>query len=530
MSTFKANDYAYSEEFQVRSSKGEDLKAQGVELFPLGDKVPTALSKVVRGIDVEALLDFEAAQSGASEEVIVAGRVVLHRCMGKNIFLTLQHEGARIQILSNRDVTKLTRQHAPNAELLTDHKCIEKKIDLGDHVIVRGNLFKTQKGEATVFAKEFTLAAKSFLPLPDKHAGLKDPELRYRKRHLDLISHPEVMETFLLRSKILRAIRKFFEKEEFLEVETPVLTQSYGGANAHPFTTNLRALDQEMFMRIALELPLKQLIVGGFDRVFEIGKNFRNEGIDRTHNPEFSMLECYAAYWDYNDMMRLTEELFDTVAREVLGTTIIGEKEDPDQVMRTIDVKAPWRRMTMKEAIKQYAKIDPDQMSEEEMRQLLLDKTTLERDRIKRAPRGMLIAFLFEEFAEGYLIEPTHIVDHPLETTPLCSPHRNAKERSEGLIERFESFIGGCEMCNAYSELNDPILQRKLLEEQDRLLHEEGDDEAAPFDMHFCEAVAQGMPPTGGLGIGLDRLVMLLTKQTTIREVLFFPVLRREES
>ncbi len=344
-------------------------------------------------------------------------------------------------------------------------KFIEKKIDLGDILGVEGNLFRTQKGELTIFAKKVTLLCKTFLPLPDKHSGLADKGVRYRKRWLDLISHPEVVHTFQMRSRIFQLIRQYFERLGFMEVETPVLQNVYGGAQAKPFTTILNALEQEMFLRISLEIPLKKLIVGGILKVYEIGKVFRNEGIDRTHNPEFTELEAYAAYWDYNDMMVLTENLFEEIAMKLFGTTQLTFKSE-DGSEKTIDLKAPWKRLSMKESIKLYGKIDVDLLNDEQMRKILLDQGTLDPKEVNTAPRGALIALLFEEFAEEHLIQPHHIIDHPIETTPLCKLHRDPKLREEQFVERFETFILGGEFCNSYTELNDPILQRKLLVEQ----------------------------------------------------------------
>lgn len=399
---------------------------------------------------------------------------------------------------------------------------IEKKIDLGDIIGIEGNIFRTNKGELTVFAKKVTLLCKTLLPLADKHSGLSDKELRYRKRWLDLISNPEVQESFRTRSRILCLIREYFSLNDFLEVETPVLQSIYGGAEARPFITKLNALDQQMFLRISLEIPLKKLIVGGLDRVYELSHVFRNEGIDRTHNPEFTMLEAYAAYWDYNDMMRLMENLFEKLALELYGTTKVPAKHPDTSEMIEIDMRAPWPRLTMKESISKFANLDIDRLSDAEIRSILHESGHVDIKKLNNLSRGLLIAALFEVKAEPHLIQPHHIIDHPIETTPLCKLHRNPKERSEGIVERFESFILGHEVCNAYSELNDPEMQRKLLEEQAKR-RESGDEEASPLDEEFLEAICQGMPPTGGLGIGIDRLIMIMTNTHSIRDVLFFP-------
>ena len=324
--------------------------------------------------------------------------------------------------------------------------------------------------------------------------------------------------------KFLRLIRAYFEEHSFLEVETPVLQSIYGGAEARPFVTKLNALDEEMFLRISLEIPLKKLIVGGMDRVYEIGRVFRNEGIDRNHNPEFTLMEAYAAYWDYNDMMHFVENLFEKLALELHGTTkvMIGDPEESEKQIE-IDLKAPWKRMTMKESLKVYGKLDPDSMDDAQIGRLLKESGHVEQNKLdKLSSRGLLIAALFEVYVEPHLIQPHHITDHPIETTPLCKPHRNKADREEGLVERFESFILTQEICNAYSELNDPEIQRRLLLEQAER-REKGDEEASPFDEEFLEAICQGMPPTGGIGIGIDRLIMILTNTHSIRDVLFFP-------
>jgi lysyl-tRNA synthetase, class II len=332
-----------------------------------------------------------------------------------------------------------------------------------------------------------------------------------------------VQQTFRKRSRILHLIRLFFEEQGFLEVETPVLQSIYGGAEARPFITLLNALEQEMFLRISLEIPLKKLIVGGMHRVFEIGRVFRNEGIDRNHNPEFTLLEAYAAYWDYNDMMNLVEQLFEKLALNLFGTTklqIRAGEEGSETV--EIELKTPWKRMTMKDSIREYGGLDVDALTDQQMRELLEKSGHVDTKKLSTLSHGLLIASLFEVFAEPHLIQPHHIIDHPIETTPLCKPHRNPKDKAEGLVERFETFILGQEICNAYSELNDPEIQRQLLLHQAQR-REAGDEEASPLDEEFIEAICQGMPPTGGVGIGIDRLVMLLTNAHSIRDVLYFP-------
>lgn len=519
--------YHEYEEFTNRYSKLKEIESLSINPFPQ-KYTPTHKAK---GLEDESgakeIGGSDLAASNQTQKVKVAGRIVLFRAMGKNAFAHLQDETGRIQVMFNKDLTHVFGLDGKDQEL-TPMKFIEKKLDLGDIIGVEGHLFKTQKGELTIFAKDVTLLCKTLLPLPDKHSGLTDKQIRYRKRWLDLISSKEVFNTFKTRSLILKYLREFLDHLGFMEVETPVLQNTYGGAEARPFFTHLNALHQDMFLRISLEISLKKLIIGGYDKVFEIGKVFRNEGIDKTHNPEFTMIELYAAYHDYKDMMSLTENLFSTIAMKLFGTTKLGLRYDKQGNPHEIDVKAPWKRMTMKESIKHYGKVDVDTLSDQEIRKFLLEKTHADKDKVKKSPRGLLIALLFEELVEHHLIEPHHITDHPIETTPLCKLHRDPKERANGIVERFETFILGFEFCNAYSELNDPVLQRHLLEEQ-ALKKQAGDEEAHPMDEEFLEAICQGMPPTGGLGIGIDRMVMLFSAETSIRDVLFFPIMRPEE-
>ncbi|MDE3055512.1 MAG: lysine--tRNA ligase [Verrucomicrobiota bacterium] len=516
--------YFQTEEFQNRSRKLAEIRTLGVEPYPHSCVTAKKIGPLLTAMEGKEVGHYDDAAAGGSEAFAIRGRLVLFRSMGKNIFAHLQDETGRLQILCNRDLTEVTGL-TPTEEV-SHHKFIEKKLDLGDWIGVEGHLFRTQKGELTLFAKRLTLLSKSLLPLPDKHSGLVDKGVRYRKRWLDLISHSDSLKVFQTRSRILTTIRRYFAEADFLEVETPVLQNLYGGAEARPFTTHLHALHQEMYLRIALEISLKKLIVGGMERVYEIGKIFRNEGIDRTHNPEFTMLEAYAAGWDYWEMMTFTEHLFARVALELFGDTKIRIATEGEHVV--IDLTPPWKRLSMKEALITYASLDPDRLSDEEMRTLLLQKSSADPKRVNGAPRGTLIALCFEEFAEEFLVQPHHIIDHPIETTPLCKPHRNPELRKAGLVERFESFILGREICNAYSELNDPELQRTLLVQQAEK-REKGDLEASPLDEEFLEAICQGMPPTAGVGIGIDRLVMLFTSAESIRDILFFPITKPEE-
>ncbi|MEN9343392.1 MAG: lysyl-tRNA synthetase [Chlamydiota bacterium] len=517
----KQPDYHAQEEFVNRSEKLKEIVTQGIDPYPALFTPSARLGDLQKEWEGKELGHSEEASLGTTPPATIAGRMVLFRAMGKNAFAHLQDETGKIQVMFNRDQTVVSG-FTPTTEM-SAIKWIEKRVDLGDILGVEGHLFRTQKGELTLFVKKATLLCKTLLPLPDKHSGLADKEMRYRKRWLDLISHPDVVHTFQMRSRILRLIRNYFDKMGFMEVETPILQTNYGGAEAKPFTTHLHALHQDMFLRISLELPLKQLIVGGFLKIFEIGKVFRNEGLDRTHNPEFTMLETYSAYSDYQEMMTLTENLFESIALSLFGSTkLTFTKEDKEF---SIDLKTPWKRLTMQESIKVYGGIDVETLSDEQMRSTLLNTGSVDPKEVHAASRGSLIALLFETFVEHHLIEPHHIIDHPIETTPLCKLHREEKSRKAGIVERFETFILGSEFCNAYTELNDPVLQRALLEKQAQKKMA-GDEEAHPLNEDFVEAICQGMPPTGGLGIGIDRLVMLFTKSASIRDVLFFPIMR----
>lgn len=519
----KKPEYHQHEEFQTRTKKLAELRQLNIDPYP-HKYTPTHDSKELEhNYDNHSVGLSEDAAAGTTPFVCLAGRLVLFRSMGKNAFAHLQDETGRIQLMLNRDVTQLDGYYPTSDQPeCNPYKVIEKKIDLGDIIGVEGHLFRTHKGELTVFVKKLTILSKTLLPLADKHSGLADKELRYRKRWLDLISHPEIAKTFRTRSRILEKIRNYFHEYTFLEVETPILQSIYGGAEAKPFKTKLNALDQEMFLRISLEIPLKKLIVGGMNRIYEIGKVFRNEGIDRTHNPEFTLLEAYAAYWDYNDMMVFVENLFEKLALDLYGSTLVPYTPHENEKTIYLDMKAPWKRMSMKECIQTYGGMDVDEMSDDEIRKYLKDSEQMDPKKISGLNRGLLIAALFEVTSEHHLIQPHHVIDHPIETTPLCKSHRDPELKKQGLVERFESFIAGKEICNSYSELNDPEVQRQLLEIQNER-REAGDEEASPFDEEFIEAICQGMPPTGGIGIGIDRLVMLLTNSHSIRDVLYFP-------
>lgn len=438
------------------------------------------------------------------KDVSIAGRIMSKRDMGKASFCDIQDRDGRIQIY--------IRVNEIGEEAYEGFK----KFDIGDFLGVKGEVFRTRKGEISVKASEIQLLSKSLRPLPEKWHGLKDVDLRYRQRYLDLIVNPDVRETFITRSKIIRAIRSFLDERGFLEVETPLLNVIPGGANARPFITHHNTLDIDLYLRIAPELYLKRLIVGGLEKVYELGRMFRNEGMSVKHNPEFTLMEVYEAYTDYVGMMELTESLISKVAEEVLGTTVItyqGEK---------IDLTPPWIRMTMIEAVKEYAGVDFDKIeTDEEARQIAKEKS-LEVE--EGATKGEILFLMFEEFAEKHLVQPTFIMDYPVEVSPLT---KRKPERPE-LTERFELFITGREMANAYSELNDPIDQKERFLDQVRK-REAGDEEANMMDEDFVTALEYGMPPTGGLGIGVDRLVMLLTDSYSIRDVLLFPTMKPKD-
>lgn len=510
--------YHDTEDYQNRVKKVEDIRKLGVEPYPHRFEPTHNAGRLLQEWEKEEVGHFDDAASEQTEKVKVAGRLILFRAMGKNAFAHIQEGMHKIQIMFNRDLTEVEGLNSTEIKPL---KFIEKKLDLGDLIGIEGYLFRTQKGELTIFAKKVTLLCKSLLPLPEKHSGVTDKEIRYRKRWLDLISHEDVFKVFQTRSRMMRVIRDHLHHANFLEVETPVLQNIYGGAEARPFTTHINAIDQDFYLRISLEIPLKKILVGGVERIYEISKVFRNEGIDRTHNPEFTMLEAYAAYWDYNDLMIFVETLIEKIALDLLGTTEIVYDLNDEEIK--VDVKAPWKRMTMCESIKEYTGHDVSQMTDNDIRRILDSETEVDPVFIAKASRGGLVALMFDEFVTNQLIQPHHITDHPIETTPLCKPHRDPTQ--EGIVERFESFFLGRELCNAYTELNDPQIQRALLEEQAKK-REAGDEEAHPLDEEFLEAICQGMPPAAGVGIGIDRLVMLFTNAASIRDVLYFPIMK----
>jgi lysyl-tRNA synthetase, class II len=523
LSTMTTPEYHSHEEYQNRLEKLKEIRSLGIDPYPHRFDPQKTVEALDKQYADDPVGDSEAAAEGTTPFTSCAGRLILFRAMGKNAFGHILEGDSKLQVMFNRDLSVVDGL-SPDAEI-RPIKFIEKKLDLGDLIGVEGHLFRTHKGELTIFVKKVTLLCKTLLPLPEKHSGVTDKETRYRKRWLDLISHQEVFDTFKKRSMMMQVIREVLSEESFMEVETPILQNQYGGAEARPFLTHINAIEQDFYLRISLEISLKKLLVGGISRVYEISKVFRNEGIDRTHNPEFTMLEAYAAYWDYNDMMAFMERLIERIAIKLHGSTKITYTHLDHPV--EVDLKAPWKRMSMKESIEEYAGLVIDHLSDAEMKRALEEKTEIEKEAIYGAPRGALIAMLFDELVVKHLIQPHHITDHPIETTPLCKLHRNEKDREEGIVERFESFLLGRELCNAYSELNDPLIQRELLEAQAAQL-KKGNQEAHPLDEEFVEAICQGMPPAAGIGIGLDRLAMLFTNTASIRDVLYFPIMRSE--
>ena len=477
---------------QIRRDKLAELQAQGKNPFEI-----TKFNRTNTAGEIKA--NYEAFEQ---KDVTVAGRIIAKRIMGKASFCTIQDSDEKIQ--SYVSINDLGEE---------SYKAF-KTFDIGDIIGITGFVFKTRTEEISVHAKEVTLLTKSLRPLPEKFHGLKDMDLRYRQRYVDLIMNPEVKETFILRSKILKEIRKFMDEHGYMEVETPMLTTVATGDAARPFITHHNTLDLQMYLRIAPELNLKRLIVGGFDKVFEIGKNFRNEGMDIKHNPEFTNMEFYSAYEDYNDMMNIAEQLISTVAKNTLGTTNITYQG------QEIDLAPGWKKITMIDAIKEVTGVDFNTINTDEEAQALAKEKGVEYEEIKNT-RGHIINEFFETFVEETLIQPTFIMDYPVEVSPLTK----RKKEDPRLVERFELFIGGREYGNAYSELNDPIDQYERFLKQVEA-KEKGDEEAGGMDEDFVNALEIGLPPTGGMGIGLDRLIMLLTDSASIRDVLFFPTMK----
>ena len=496
-----------SEQEIVRRNSLEEMRALGIEPYPAAEyKVDSHADEIKRTF----------ADDAPRRQVTVAGRLMSRRVMGKATFLELQDASGRIQVYVSRD------DICPTDDKTIYNTLVKKLLDIGDFIGVEGYVFRTQMGEVTIHAEKITVLSKSLRPLPIvkvkdgvTYDAFDDPEMRYRRRYVDLVVNDKVKDIFIKRTQVLNSMRNFFNEHGYMEVETPILQAIAGGASARPFITHHNSLNIELYMRIATELYLKRLIVGGFDGVYEIGKNFRNEGMDRTHNPEFTCMEIYVAYKDYNWMMDFTERMLEKICLDVNGTTEVKVGDN------TISFKAPFRRVTMIDAIKEKTGIDISGMDEEQLRQTAKN-LGIEVD--ETIGKGKLIDEIFGEKCEGSYIQPTFIIDYPIEMSPLTKKHRNNPE----LTERFELMVNGKELCNAYSELNDPIDQYERFVEQMKLA-DKGDDEAMIIDSDFVRALEYGMPPTSGMGMGIDRLVMLMTGQTTIQEVLFFPQMRPEK-
>jgi len=486
-----------NEILRVRREKLKALKDAGKNPFDIVKYDVTHHSDEIKN-------NFEAMEG---QFVSVAGRMMSRRDMGKASFTDVQDRNGRIQVyIKTDDIGE------------ENYKEFKTYYDIGDIIGVKGTVFKTKKGEISIHAQEITLLTKSLQPLPEKWHGLKDTEIRYRKRYVDLIVNPEVRDTFIKRTKIIQCVRKFFDDRGYLEVDTPVLATIASGAAARPFITHSNALDIDLYLRIATELYLKRLIVGGFERVYEMGKDFRNEGISVRHNPEFTMIELYEAYADYNDMMKYCEECIAYCAQEVLGTTKITYQGTE------IDLTPPWNRITMIDAVKKYSGVDFREIKGDEAAREIAKKLNivdeLKKD-LKYCTWGDILNAAFEAYVEEHLIQPTFVIDYPVEISPLTK----AKKDDPSITERFEAYIYGREIANAYSELNDPIVQRErfLQQLQER---EYGDDEAYAMDEDFIHSLEVGMPPTGGMGIGIDRIIMLLTDSYSIRDVILFPTMK----
>ncbi len=496
-----------SEQEIVRRNSLNELRAMGIEPYPAAEYVTNAFSTDIKE---------EFSDEAEPRKVSIAGRLMSRRVMGKASFIELQDSKGRIQVYITRD------DICPEENKDMYNVVFKRLLDIGDFVGIEGVVFRTQMGEISVHAHKLTVLSKSIRPLPIvkykdgvAYDKFDDPELRYRQRYVDLVVNDGVKEIFIKRNKVYTSMREFFNTRGYMEVETPVLQSIPGGAAARPFITHHNALDIPLYLRIANELYLKRLIVGGFEGVYEFSKNFRNEGMDRTHNPEFTCMEIYVSYKDYNWMMNFTEQMLEKICLDVNGTT---EVQVGDNV---ISFKAPFARRTMTEAIKEFTGIDITGMDEAQLRDVC-KQLNIEID--DTMGKGKLIDEIFGEKCEGNYIQPTFITDYPIEMSPLCKRHRENPE----LTERFELMVNGKELCNAYSELNDPIDQLGRFQEQLRL-SEKGDDEAMFIDNDFVRALEYGMPPTSGMGIGMDRLVMLMTGQQTIQEVLFFPQMRPEK-
>ncbi|WP_321481360.1 lysine--tRNA ligase [uncultured Bacteroides sp.] len=499
-----------SEQEIIRRNSLKELRTMGIEPYPAAEYVTNAFSTDIKN-------EFKEVEDGTPRQVSVAGRMMSRRVMGKASFIELQDSKGRIQVYITRD------DICPGEKKDLYTTVFKRLLDLGDFIGIEGFVFKTQMGEISIHAQKLTILGKSIKPLPivkykdgAVFDSFEDPEMRYRQRYVDLVVNDGIKDIFIKRNKVYTSMREFFNAREYMEVETPILQAIPGGAAARPFITHHNALDIPLYLRIANELYLKRLIVGGFEGVYEFSKNFRNEGMDRTHNPEFTCMEIYVSYKDYNWMMNFTEEMLEKICTDVNGTT---EVKVGDNIIK---FKAPFKRVTMLDSIKEFTGYDLSKKNEDEIREVC---KALKMDIDDTMGKGKLIDEIFGEFCEGKYIQPTFITDYPVEMSPLTKKHRT----NPNLTERFELMVNGKELCNAYSELNDPIDQLERFQDQLRL-SEKGDDEAMFIDMDFVRALEYGMPPTSGMGIGMDRLVMLMTGQTTIQEVLFFPQMRPEKT
>jgi lysyl-tRNA synthetase, class II len=498
-----------SEQELLRRKSLQELRVLGIDPYPAEEYPVNTTADEIHN-------QFEKNPE-AYQDVTFAGRIMSRRIMGSASFVELQDSTGRLQVYLKRD------DICPDEDKTLYNTVFKKLLDIGDFIGVKGFVFFTQTGELSIHVREFTILSKSLKPLPvvkrddtgHVYDGFTDPELRYRQRYVDLTVNPQLKQIFINRSKVINTMRGYFDEQGWMEVETPILQSVHGGAAARPFKTHHNTLDMPLFLRIANELYLKRLIVAGFDGVYEFGKMFRNEGMDRTHNPEFTSMEIYVAYKDYIWMMSMVEECLEKVARAIHGNPAVRVGA------HDINFAGPYERLTMFESIEKYTGIDVSAMNEDELRQVCRD-LGIEAD--QSMGKGKLIDEIFGEKVEANLIQPTYITDYPVEMTPLAKKHRS----KEGLVERFELFVNGKEIANAYSELNDPIDQRARFEDQ-LLLANRGDEEAMAMDEDFLRALEYGMPPTSGLGIGIDRLVMLMTNQSTIQEVLFFPQMRPEK-
>ena len=479
---------------KIRLEKLAALQEKGCDPFEI-----TKAEQTIHSAEIN-----ERFEELENQDVCICGRIKTWRDMGKANFIDVYDRDGRMQVYVRRDDI--------GEEAFQEFK----KWDIGDIVEVKGFVFRTRRGEISVHCKEIRLLTKSLLPLPEKYHGLTNVDTRYRQRYLDLIVNPEVMDTFKKRSQIIKEIRNFLDGRDFIEVETPMLVSNAGGAAARPFETHYNALDEDVKLRISLELYLKRLIVGGMERVYEIGRVFRNEGVDTRHNPEFTLMELYQAYTDYEGMMELTESMFRYLANKVVGSAVLSYNGT------VIDMEKPFKRITMTDAIKEYAGVDFSTVKSDKEAQAIAKEHHVEFE--KHHKKGDIMNLFFEEFCEEKMIQPTFVCDHPIEVSPLTKK----KPGSDGLVERFELYIYGREMCNAYSELNDPIDQRERFAAQEELFAN-GDEEANHTDEDFLTALEYGMPPTGGIGYGIDRLVMLLTDSQAIRDVLLFPTMKSQD-